>query len=211
MAEETAEAHAFGLDASLGALAGLLSDAGLAIAALDRSGKLLMLSPAFEHILQRDFAPLGAEDLATAFHLYDRDGSRALDPGEVPIVRAFRGEQVRDEVVTVRIPGQPVRYLRTSAAPMVSVYGDRIGAWAVSTDVTAIVSTARGEHRSMVTETVNHHLRTPLTTILGHAELLAEREDLPAGARSSIDSIARAARRLEAVTDWVSELLESKR
>ena len=84
-------------------------------------------------------------------------------------MRASRGEVVEDAIVTVRAPGQPVRHLRVNATPMTSLDGERHGAWAVMTDVTSLVAAARGELSRSLAETVNHNLRTPLTTMLGHA------------------------------------------
>ena len=45
------------------------------------------------------------------------------------------------------------------------------------TDVTSLVAAARGELNRSLAETVNHNLRTPLTTMLGHAELLIDQQD----------------------------------
>ena len=111
------------------------------------------------------------------FHLYGEGGARLLRPEEVPIVRASRGEVVEDAIVTVRAPGQPVRHLRVNATPMVGQDGEVQGGWAVMTDVTSLVAAARGELSRSLAETVNHNLRTPLTTILGNAELLIDQQD----------------------------------
>ena len=92
-------------------------------------------------------------------------------------MRALRGEVVEDAIVTVRAPGQPVRHLRVNATPMVGLDGERQGAWAVMTEVTSLVAAARGELNRSLAETVNHNLRTPLTTMLGHAELLIDLQD----------------------------------
>lgn len=51
-----------------------------------------------------------------------------------------------------------------------------------------------------VVEVLQHELRTPLTAVVGHAELLQDLE-LPPGARTSVDSIVRAAERLRRFTD----------
>lgn len=54
---------------------------------------------------------------------------------------------------------------------------------------------------------VNHELRTPLASLLGHAELL-QGLDLPEDARSSVASIVNAGERLVALAGAVSELAE---
>jgi signal transduction histidine kinase len=56
-------------------------------------------------------------------------------------------------------------------------------------------------------ESVSHHLRTPLTVVSGHAELLIDQE-LPAQMHRSLASMLRAGRRLEDVVVGVCDLIE---
>lgn len=57
-------------------------------------------------------------------------------------------------------------------------------------------------------ERVNHHLRTPLTVVLCHAELLADQEhELPAGVHDSHVAVLRAAQRLNDVVLGVCDLV----
>lgn len=191
------------------ALQALVCRAGLAVAVLDQDERLSMMSPALEHLLYRRFADVPAASLAAEFHLHDEGGTRLLDPDEVPIVRAARGEVVEDAVVTVAAPGQPIRHLRVNASPILGPDGERQGAWAIMTDVTSLVAAARGELSRSLAETVNHNLRTPLTTIVGHAELLLDRQDeLPAQARDSLEALQRAANRLNEVVTWISAWID---
>ena len=176
---------------------------------MDGSGRLSMMSPGLERLLHRPFAVVPDESVAEMFHLYGEGGTRLLRPEEVPIVRASRGEVVEDATVTVKAPGQPVRHLRVNATPMVGLDGERQGAWAVMTDVTSLVAAARGELSRSLAETVNHSLRTPLTTMLGHAELLLDQqEDFPPGATRSLDALWRAGQRLNDVVTWISEWID---
>jgi signal transduction histidine kinase len=168
-----------------------------------------MLSPGLERLLHRQFAVVPTESLAEEFHLHSEGGGRLLRPDEVPIVRASRGEIVEDAIVTVKAPGQPVRHLRVNATPMTGAKGERRGAWAVMTDVTSLVAAARGELNRSLAETVNHNLRTPLTTMLGHAELLIDQQDdLPPSAARSLDPLWRAGQRLNDVVTWISEWID---
>ncbi|MCW2792866.1 MAG: histidine kinase [Nocardioides sp.] len=191
------------------ALQTLVCRAGLAVAVLDGSGRLSMLSPALERILHRPFEPVPAESLAEVFHLYGDGGARLLQPDEVPIVRASRGEVVDDAVVTVKAPGQPVRHVRVNATPILGLDGQRQGSWAVMTDVTNLVAAARGELNRSLAEVVNHNLRTPLTTMLGHAELLLDQQDrFPPEATHSLEALWRAGQRLNDVVTWISEWID---
>lgn len=191
------------------ALQALMCRAGFAVAVLDEHGRLSMLSPRSEQLLQQPFAAVPSESLAEVFHLYSEGGARLLQPLEVPIVQASRGEVVEDAIVTVKAPGQPVRHLRVNATPIVGLNGKRQGAWAIMTDVTTLVAAARGELNRSLAETVNHNLRTPLTTILGHAELLIEQEhELPPSAARSLQALWRAGQRLNDVVTWISEWID---
>jgi signal transduction histidine kinase len=191
------------------ALQTLVCRAGLSVAVLDASGQLSMLSPALQHLLHRPFEAVPAESLADVFHLYDERGARLLLSHEVPIVRASRGEVVEDATVTVKAPGQPVRHLRVNATPIVGPDGEPQGAWAVMTDVTSLVAAARGELSRSLAETVNHDLRTPLTTILCHLELLIDEQgDLPPGAARSLEALWRAAQRLNEVVASISQWID---
>jgi signal transduction histidine kinase len=65
------------------------------------------------------------------------------------------------------------------------------------------------ELRNRLLETVNHELRTPVTKLLGHAELLDDRrDDLPAFAHGSIDAMLRGGRDLAQLLRTVSELAD---
>ena len=112
-------------------------------------------------------------------------------------------------IVTVKAPGQPVRNLRVNATPILGVDGRRQGAWAVMTDVTSLVAAARGELSRSLAETVNHDLRTPLTTMLGHAELLIDQQEVfPPDAVRSLDAVWRAGQRLNDVVTWISDWID---
>lgn len=187
----------------------LMCRAGLAVAVLDGSGRLAMISPGLELLLQQPFVPVPAESLAEVFHLYSEGGTRPLRTDEVPIVQASRGKVVENAVVTVKMPGQPVRHLRVNATPIRGLDGEPHGAWAVMTDVTSLVAAARGELNRSLAETVNHNLRTPLTVILGHAELLLDQQaELSPGAARSLQALWEASLRLNEVVTWISEWID---
>jgi signal transduction histidine kinase len=58
-------------------------------------------------------------------------------------------------------------------------------------------------------ESVNHHLRTPLATIVGHSELLLDhRQGLSTRAQDSLAGILRAGSRLDEVVTLVCDLVE---
>lgn len=69
-------------------------------------------------------------------------------------------------------------------------------------------SLARERDRDVM-ESVGHHLRTPLTVVLGHAELLADREpELPPTVGRAAAPLLRAAQRLHDVVVGVCDLMD---
>lgn len=191
------------------ALETLMCRAGIAVAVLDEQGCLCRVSPALQQLLHRPFEPVPSGAIAEHFHLATDGGRRLLEPHEVPIVRAWHGEAVEGATVTVRPPGQPVRHLRVDVAPVAWSADGPSEAWAVMRDVTSRVAPERADLSRSLAETVNHDLRTPLTTIVGHAELLFDqRDELPSAAARSVEAVARAAHRLDEVVTCVCEWID---
>ncbi len=78
-----------------------------------------------------------------------------------------------------------------------------------SADLSSLVADAGGDEGDGIRMVVQHQLRTPLTTILGHAELLSDRAaGLPPEVVRSIEAIDNAARRLNGLVEIISELIE---
>lgn len=193
------------------ALPKLLDQAGVALAAMDGDGRLSMLSPSLVAMLGKPFAPLPAADLPERYHLYDEHGLSRLTAEELPLVRARDGETVVDAFIVVKAPGQPPRHLRANAVPIPATSGDHRGALAIVEDVTQARAgtTTFSQLRTHLVQALNHELRTPVTTILGHAELLDDDLEALPSAAGSLDAVRRAGRRLEAVADDVAGLAEA--
>ncbi len=125
---------------------------------------------------------------------------------ELPTVRAFvDGYANRNRVVGIRRRDGSEIYVRANSAPVCEA-GKVTHVIASYTDVTAELQVER-----MKTEFValaSHELRTPLTGILGFAQLLAERTDLPAEAAAWSRLIESEALRLSRVA---SDMLDVAR
>lgn len=189
----------------------LMSHTPLAFAVSDASGNLAMLSPALERLLGRPFRPLGDEDWAHAYDLYAADGLTPLPPEKVPLARAVRGEVITDAIIaTLRDDGY-LAYLRCNASPVRNESDTIVGAVVLIQDVTAerTAHEAQAHLRSQLVETINHQIRTPLTKIVGHAELLQDhQDDLPAPLRTSVGAIAAGATALFKLAEVISGLAE---
>jgi hypothetical protein len=167
----------------------VLCEAGLAVAVADRSGRLSLLSPALQRLLHQPYRPVTADSFLEEFHLYGQGGKTRPEPEHVPLLRAARTGTNRTGILCLRVPGLPQRRLLWNAHPLATAVGQAHGAFAVVSDVT---DRAGGEFGCEIAETVNH-LRTSLTLVLQHAELLADRHaDLPAQVQCALTALLRA-------------------
>jgi PAS domain S-box-containing protein len=90
---------------------------------------------------------------------------------EHPTLRALRGETVHAEIIVYHPPGaERPFWLTLSAAPIRTGDGHLLGAVSTLTDITALHDLQ--QERELMLHTISHDLRTPLTVVLGHAELL---------------------------------------
>jgi PAS domain S-box-containing protein len=77
------------------------------------------------------------EDWAGRYNLYFEDGVTPMDLSAVPLVRAFRGENVPEISMVIAAKDQPKRSVVTHASPIKSEDGLILGAVAVMHDITA--------------------------------------------------------------------------
>lgn len=178
------------------------------VAVCDRSGRLLRFNSALESMVGP--AVHSSQDTwASAYRLLDASGAPPLTPGEAPLARALAGEIVLDTPITMRRPGEPVRHLHCTTTPLRQ--GRRItAALVLVTEVTEVTGdgddpaadhkTRATRHRQQMNQMqevsvrlaalANHQIRTPLTVIRGHVELLeADADHLPAPARRALPAI----------------------
>ena len=208
--DSRAKVHPFATgDAAL--LHALLDQAALAIGVVDADGRLRITSRGLQDLIGEppDAAP--ASSFPELFHLYNAAGTELLRPEEVPITRAAAGETVRDVVISLRRPGQPVRHLRCDAAPLTGADGARLGAIAMIEDVTAEQAAVSRQDmiRRLLLDTINHELRTPLTVVLANAELLIDAApNLPEEARGPLLAIVRSSEALRDTIQHVSDLVD---
>ena len=81
---------------------------------------------------------LPPEEWATHFDLYRMDGVTLLPTEEIPLLRALRGEQVREVEIVIRAAGQPARIVRCNGEQVRDADGTLLGAVCVMHDVTRL-------------------------------------------------------------------------
>lgn len=99
------------------------------------------------------------------------DGRSPLPVEDIPLVRARHGEVVRDALVVARPPAGCLIYLCCNASPLTDTEGRITGAIVLLQDVTGerAALERQVDLRDRLLETINHHLRTPVTSLLGNA------------------------------------------
>ncbi|KGE53294.1 histidine kinase [Xanthomonas axonopodis pv. vasculorum] len=81
---------------------------------------------------------LPPEQWALHFDLYTADGKSLLPTEDIPLLRAWRGEHVRNAELVIRATNQPPRSVLCNADPVVSDNGTAFGAVCVMHDITQL-------------------------------------------------------------------------
>jgi PAS domain S-box-containing protein len=118
-------------------LSAVLDNLSDALVACDADGTLTLFNPAAQRLHGLPAATVPPEDWPLHYDLYDEDGVTRLEPQDVPLLRALRGEVVRDVEMVVKPAGQSARTLLASGQQILDGHGDVQGAVVVMHDITA--------------------------------------------------------------------------
>lgn len=135
--------------------------------------------------------------------VYALDARTLLTREELPSYRAMQGEEFDDVRVWVGADPAHRTAFSVSARRVRERNGEANGAVLAYKEVTDLVRALNVKDEFV--SSVSHELRTPLASVLGHLELLTERDDLPSGVQRQLEVIERNALRLRVL---VSDLLQ---
>lgn len=144
---------------------------GEAVCAIDLAGRFTFVNPAAEQVLGQMEAELLGRDAYSIMSVHDNNDPGTLAPPS-PLLKVMReGTTYRTENALFTRGGS-VFDVTYSAAPIV-VEGRVVGAVVAFRDVTEVrrLQQARDEYVALL----SHDLRTPLSTIIGSAQLLHRR------------------------------------
>lgn len=162
------------------------------IARFDRDGVLLDANHAYLSLY-------GASSIAafttTGAVEYDQRRGRALPPDQTITARAAVGTTLHDERVWLYDRDGAWRALSVTMRPIPADNDLPAGSLVIVHDETSAVEAQR--ERDDVARVVSHELRNPLTAILGHTDLLLERDDLSDELRRKLETIEHAGYRME--------------
>jgi PAS domain S-box-containing protein len=176
---------------------------GVALVVVTGDGRILQMNDAYRALYGRDRF---GQALPSAAVEYDRRRGAALPPDRTTLARAERGERLHDESVWLFDSDGRWRALQVSTQSIAGATEKDHIALVVIDDVTELLEAA--EERRALAAVVSHELRNPLTAIIGHVDLLREREDLPARVTAQLEVIANAGERME---DLVASTLDAGR
>ncbi|KJQ55057.1 Sensor histidine kinase RcsC [Microbacterium sp. SA39] len=176
---------------------------GVALVVVDGERHILQMNDAYRTLYGRDRF---GQALPSAAVEYDRRRGAALPPDRTTLARAARGERLHDESVWLFDSDGRWRALQVSTQAIAGATEQEHIALVVIDDVTELFEAA--EERRALAAVVSHELRNPLTAIIGHVDLLREREDLPARVTAQLEVIANAGERME---DLVASTLDASR
>ena len=135
-------------------------------------------------------------------------GEMLTAPGGV-LDRALKGESLHGVVVTLHPDPERSVWISVSAAPIRSSDGQLLGTVLTLTDITRLHELQ--EQRDDILRAVSHDLRSPLSAILGQAQLLLrqlEKAGLTEPPHASAQSIVAVANRMNAL---IQDLVDSVR
>jgi len=119
-----------------------------AVIACDAHANLVVFNPAAREWHGVDARTIPPARWAEYYHLYLPDGETLFPADEIPLVRAYGGETVRDIPMVIRANGQPPRHVVCGGGPFYDGEGGQIGAFVVLVDTTKQVLAARALRES---------------------------------------------------------------
>lgn len=176
----------------------VLETVDVGVLVLDSDGRRLLMN-ARQRELHRIALPDGVDEgREPELLVYGEDSDRLTPLERRPVHRARNGETFAHDVFRLGT-GANARIVSVSARPFYGVTGCQEGSVLAFSDVTEVVKAVRARDRFVAA--MSHEFRTPLTSLLGYAELLQEEPSLSAAARSDVQVMARNARHLNKMVD----------
>ncbi len=167
-------------------------DVGLVL--LDRNGHYEQVNRRHRDFMAQAFPAGHAGQAGQLGEVFAQDGVTLLDRDRMPTVRAVSGEEFDDYRIWVGADPATRRALSVSARLVRDPDGSPAGATLAYKDITDLMRALRA--REDFVADVSHELRSPLTSVLGHLELLLESERVPPELVRQLMVIQRNAERL---------------
>ncbi len=174
------------------------------------AGEILRMNRSAERMM--DYSPeerkLPAAERIRLLRI-ETDEGKPLSAEDSPVIRALGGETVKGFVMVLHPRSGETFWVSASAAPLFSSDGRLLGAVNVFTDITPFhdLQVQQEDYVRMI----SHDLRSPLTAIQGHAQMLGrvlEKAGVAGRGLGSVEAIVTSARRMNVM---IQDLVDSAR
>jgi PAS domain S-box-containing protein len=178
----------------------LLEALSEAVVACDAEGNLTLFNNTARLWHGLDAQQLPPDQWPVIYHLFQADGVTPMLLEDVPLMRALRGEHIRNAEMTIVVHGT-TRHVLANADPMYASSGQQSGAVVVLHDITERKQIEILQ-RDFVS-TVSHELRTPLTSITASLGLICGQVmgEVPEHLQELLDIAQQNSQRLSALID----------
>lgn len=163
-----------------------------ALVAVSGQGVIVKMNEAYRSLYGRD--QYGAQLPAPAVE-YDDHRGEPLRPAHTTLTRAARGETLIRERIWLYDTAGRWRALEATTQPIAQLDGDSETTLLILDDITEQLEAS--EERRKIVAIVSHELRNPLTAILGHVELMMDRDDLPERVQRQLVAVSSAGERMQ--------------
>ncbi|MGZ5252693.1 MAG: PAS domain-containing protein, partial [Caldimonas sp.] len=116
----------------------VLDSIDVGVMACDAVGNLSLFNRAAKQIVGRDPATIAPAEWARYYALHHTDGRTPLTMDEIPLVRALKGEAIRDEAIVVAPHGATPHTVLASGRPLRGAGGRPLGAVVALKDITEL-------------------------------------------------------------------------
>lgn len=107
-----------------------------AIVACDAEGDLILFNKTAKEWHGIDVMNVTQDRWAESYDLYEKCGTKLLDKSEIPLVKAFNGENVYDDEIIIKKKDDTPRIVSCNGSSFYNEHGQKLGAVVVMTDVT---------------------------------------------------------------------------
>lgn len=187
------------------------------VVACDAQGALSYFNRATRELHGIEQEELPAAEWAQHYRLLLKDGMTPMPTQEVPLFRAFNGENVHDQILIIEHANGSKHAMLCSGQRLVDKDGSRIGAVVSMHDITrqmAVeselidardVAEAANRAKSTFLASMSHELRTPMNGILGFGQLLQYDQTLTSEQHDWVGEITNAGKHL---LELINEVLD---
>lgn len=187
-----------------------LNSAADGLVVFDPAGNLVRVNLAMARMFHYSEDDAG-KPLADLFAMltYETPDGQPFPPDALPLARALRGEQVFNVILVAHPPAQPPVWLSSSAAPILTDDGARLGAVVSFADISIVH--ALQEQQKVMLQTVSHDLRTPMAVIKGNAELVNSQIQQQGGDEMIQQNLAAIDRSVKRMDVMIQDLVDVTR